>query len=193
MGMDCDVICDLLPLYVEGMASPGSCRLIEEHLSACETCRKTFAQIKEPAPPIVLSANPAKKFQRAFRKHTATVAAVSAFVTIAAGILIWGLFFLRPGDEMGYALLNFYLLLPLTALVCSWTAGMRSGWVKWLAPLLFGGIGWFLPLAVFHSTDPIFLFFAFLPSIVGVLAGAGLSTIRARRHGKTCSARHRAE
>lgn len=184
MEMDCDVIRDLLPLYAEGMASPGSCRLVEEHLIACEACRQAFDRMREPTPPTVHSVSPAENFRAAFRKHTVTVAAVSAFTAIAASILIWGLFFLRPGDEMGFALLNFYLLLPLTALACSWTAGMRPGRIKWLIPLLFGAIGWLLPLAVFRSTDPIFLFFSLAPSAVGVLAGAGVSARRTSRERK---------
>jgi len=40
MNMKCEVIRDLLPLYVDGVASEESRALIEEHLKTCEGCRE---------------------------------------------------------------------------------------------------------------------------------------------------------
>lgn len=37
---DCNVIVDLLPLYEDGCCSEESRRLVEEHISVCEQCRK---------------------------------------------------------------------------------------------------------------------------------------------------------
>ena len=37
--ISCDVIRDLLPLYVDGVLSPDSQKLVEEHLSDCSYCR----------------------------------------------------------------------------------------------------------------------------------------------------------
>lgn len=37
--MNCDVIRDLLPLYVDGLTSETSNKLIEEHLETCDGCR----------------------------------------------------------------------------------------------------------------------------------------------------------
>ena len=38
--IQCEVVEDLLPLYVENMASPSSRVLVEEHLKDCEGCRR---------------------------------------------------------------------------------------------------------------------------------------------------------
>lgn len=92
-----------------------------------------------------------------------------------------GLFFLSPGDEMGYSILNFYLLLPLTALICSLLLGLRSHWMKWLAPVLFGLLGWLLPWAVFHATDAMFLMLTFVPALIGLLTGRLVCRIRKKR------------
>jgi len=40
MNIKCEVIKDLLPLYVDGVASEESRALIEDHLKECEDCRQ---------------------------------------------------------------------------------------------------------------------------------------------------------
>ena len=45
--MDCNVIKDLLPLYVDECCSEESTRLVAEHLDACESCRKIYDQMHE--------------------------------------------------------------------------------------------------------------------------------------------------
>lgn len=38
MKSDCNIVLDLLPLYIDGAVSNESCDLVEEHLEACPTC-----------------------------------------------------------------------------------------------------------------------------------------------------------
>ena len=45
--MDCNVIMDLLPLYVDECCSEESERLVAEHLEACESCRKLYDQMRK--------------------------------------------------------------------------------------------------------------------------------------------------
>ena len=45
--MDCNVIKDLLPLYVDECCSEESVRLVAEHLDTCESCRKVYDQMRE--------------------------------------------------------------------------------------------------------------------------------------------------
>ena len=45
--MDCNVIKDLLPLYVDECCSEESARLVAEHLDTCESCRKIYDQMRE--------------------------------------------------------------------------------------------------------------------------------------------------
>jgi len=44
--MECEVIRDLLPLYIDGVCSRKSRELVEEHLKACESCREEAAQMR---------------------------------------------------------------------------------------------------------------------------------------------------
>ena len=50
-NMDCNVIKDLLPLYVDECCSEESARLVAEHLDVCESCRKVYSQVCETSQP----------------------------------------------------------------------------------------------------------------------------------------------
>ena len=43
--VNCEVIEDILPIYVENMASPSTRELVEEHLADCEACRQKEAKM----------------------------------------------------------------------------------------------------------------------------------------------------
>ena len=36
----CDIVMDLLPLYVDGVCSEESKKIVEEHLKHCEECKQ---------------------------------------------------------------------------------------------------------------------------------------------------------
>ena len=50
-NMDCNVIKDLLPLYVDECCSEESAKLIADHLAICESCRKVYSQMRETGQP----------------------------------------------------------------------------------------------------------------------------------------------
>lgn len=64
----CSIIDDLLPLYVETLASPASSRLIENHLSSCPACQKKLQALQEPEPQIPAQDLPMKNALEATRK-----------------------------------------------------------------------------------------------------------------------------
>lgn len=45
--MKCDEIRELLSLYIDNMLDESQARAVEEHLSACEHCRKEYDELKE--------------------------------------------------------------------------------------------------------------------------------------------------
>ena len=47
MNISCKVIQDLLPLYHDGVCSPESSAMIEEHLKDCEACQEEFHKLEE--------------------------------------------------------------------------------------------------------------------------------------------------
>ncbi len=44
----CDIIQDLIPLYVDKQASAASCKLIEKHAADCDACKTLLAQMGAP-------------------------------------------------------------------------------------------------------------------------------------------------
>lgn len=60
MKVACKVIQDLLPLYVDGVCSPDTAALVEEHLKDCETCQEVYHALEE-APASTVSAEAAQE------------------------------------------------------------------------------------------------------------------------------------
>lgn len=56
--MNCDIIKDLIPLYIDGCCSDESKNVVEEHFKACSECKKLFEEMKEPTDIIVTSELP---------------------------------------------------------------------------------------------------------------------------------------
>lgn len=46
----CDIVQDLLPLYVDGCCHPGSRELVEEHLQECPACKQTWQEMTVELP-----------------------------------------------------------------------------------------------------------------------------------------------
>ena len=70
----CEVVQDLLPLYVDGALKRGSMELVEEHLKTCADCRDRLNRMREPLALDAASAKPVTKnapnmtAKRAFKK-----------------------------------------------------------------------------------------------------------------------------
>ena len=86
MNLPCDVIQDLLPLYVENLASKGSIALIEEHVNGCDSCRTQFEIMKESGLPIADNRQqeiPLRLVKRDIKKrkiHAVLLAGLSVFL-----------------------------------------------------------------------------------------------------------------
>ena len=109
MKIHCDIIKDLMPLYIEGLLSEKSVELLNEHIVDCRECEALLEKMKQPVIEISYNIDMMKSFKKSLRKHTISIIATTIFCIIASIILIWGLFFLSPGDELGYTFLCFYL------------------------------------------------------------------------------------
>lgn len=84
MKVSCQVISDLLPLFVEGLASPASAALIEEHLEECPDCQRLRAELETPLPASAEGAHlPLKRLRRALWRKKALAVLAAVFFTIA--------------------------------------------------------------------------------------------------------------
>lgn len=91
MKIDCDIIRDLLPLYVEGLVSEKSRAAIEEHLTECGECGKICREMTEPEPQLSYNREPAESFQnyvkKGKRKLRIKTAAITACVILAVVLI----------------------------------------------------------------------------------------------------------
>ena len=46
--LPCEVVNDILPLYIDNLTSPVTNTLIENHLNSCESCNKKYLSMKNP-------------------------------------------------------------------------------------------------------------------------------------------------
>ena len=50
MKNKCDIVQDLLPLYVDGCCTQSSRELVEEHLQECAACKQVFGEMTGDIP-----------------------------------------------------------------------------------------------------------------------------------------------
>ena len=85
MDKQCEIIQDLLPLYVDGACSPSSRDMIKEHMTSCTGCKTVYESLCASANEEVLQREMgsvvAKHRQRMKRKKMLTIA-VSVMLTL---------------------------------------------------------------------------------------------------------------
>ena len=99
MKITCNIIEDLLPLYIDDMVSEDSRQLVEEHLKECAACRKMLDEMKKENQLRTVSGNakrnsdcrteiaPLKKIRRRIRrKRMISIILAAVLVLLASGI-----------------------------------------------------------------------------------------------------------
>lgn len=86
--VSCNVIEDLIPLYVEDMLSEDSRQLVEGHLGECEECREYLKELKVmESLPIETDTRPLKKIQKTLQKKKRYVIILTTLITLLIGAL----------------------------------------------------------------------------------------------------------
>lgn len=94
--MSCNVIQDLMPLYIENICSAESRELVEAHIAECEKCRQLFYDYTDDT--IVKEVRQSEKEEQAFQqilhkvehkvmKRVTVIAAIVISFVIAIGII----------------------------------------------------------------------------------------------------------
>ena len=81
MKYSCDMIRDLLPLYLDDVASPTSRQLVEEHLSECADCRRILNRLKDDEAETAIAVerqNVIAGQRRSFERKSALVGSIIA-------------------------------------------------------------------------------------------------------------------
>lgn len=111
MKMECDIVKDLLPLYVEQLAGEVSKIAVEEHLEECESCKEIYREMKMPEPHVKYDREPVESFRRYVKKSKGkyglkVAVSTAAVVLVGELILLLVLFllsrFMDPGLDLSW-------------------------------------------------------------------------------------------
>lgn len=124
---DCDIICDLLPSYIDGICTAATRSFVEDHLAGCPACEERAARLRETEisgeslEHIALDA--VKKIKRrAVWRTIVRLALLLPFVTFASlglNLVLWGRDVIFTGQYLpkdGFGLLAVCLLICAAAL-----------------------------------------------------------------------------
>ena len=56
--MNCNIVKDLIPLYIDGCCSEESKKIVKEHIESCDACKTILADMNAPTDVTVISAAP---------------------------------------------------------------------------------------------------------------------------------------
>lgn len=87
MKSNCEIVCDLLPLYLDGITSEASRQLVEEHLAECGKCKKLFLNLKKSEVETEIKeekVNVIEKQRKAFRRESVLTGGVLSGIFIDA-------------------------------------------------------------------------------------------------------------
>ena len=116
--MNCNIIKDLIPLYIDGCCSKESERVVEEHLKDCSECKKLFDEMKEPTDIIVTSESP-KEFSKINDWKASVLQSVLLFVSF--GLIVIGVACesATAYDDLRNGLFAINLVVPATGFLLS--------------------------------------------------------------------------
>ena len=96
----CSIIGDILPLYIDGVVSEDTKKLVEAHLEHCMQCRKKYESMKQEATiPVEADIAPLKHFKSAWKKKKRILMGSTALITGAVICCILFLFSHLPGRK----------------------------------------------------------------------------------------------
>lgn len=106
MKIECDIVKDLLPLYVEQLASEKSRMAVEEHLEECETCRQIYHEMKAPEPDIQYDREPAESFYKYVKKKKWALELKTVGITLAVILVFVIIRFVMVGGLIAFLALD---------------------------------------------------------------------------------------
>ena len=123
----CGVVRDLLPLYLENMASEDSVELINRHLHECELCRAEHERLTSPPPNMeTMETMPEKEKKGAWkkvRKKLLSKVRLLCLFVVAIGV------FVGTGLTYGENLFYNTVIMPVVGALAYWVFRWRATYV----------------------------------------------------------------
>ena len=95
-------------------------------------------------------------------------------------IMVMGII-LEPGMEIGYTLLSFYFVIPLTALISGMVFTRKDIKPFWLHPIVFAAYMIIILFVLSCNIDIFLILIGVIPSIFGVTIGIFLKKLSAKK------------
>ena len=137
--LDCPIVRDLLPLYVDQVTSPETTQAVEDHLAACPACRRERdglqGDLPEPPPQETATAQQFGTMMRRIKRKEAWKAALSVllvFAAIAGGLFVIFGFPLQVTDNED---VEFYRVYPYEN-----SDGKKMFFLVYSSPLISSGL-----------------------------------------------------
>ncbi|MDR3120980.1 MAG: hypothetical protein LBU58_06565 [Clostridiales bacterium] len=112
------------------------------------------------------------------KRHSIICYGITICIFVIIALWGMGIFGSITGDEMGYSILSFYLIMPLTSITVGLIMGIKGLYWKWPYPVLVGILGFIIPRFVFGVSEIITLFSSFIPALLGVSIGTLIRKVR---------------
>lgn len=100
---ECEIVQDLLPLYYDEACTPGSRELVEQHLQTCESCRKTYEELKNNTIGTIMKEESVGVLERHAQKerNAAYKAGMGIALLLVIPVIITLLVSLSSGGDLG--------------------------------------------------------------------------------------------
>lgn len=166
--MKCEIIRDLLPLYVDECCSEASTKLIETHLEGCPECGKALKCMRRPLPPQSVE-QPKAALRRIDSWRASLLQSVMLFASFALMTLgvvlegntpkgqtngLWAVALIIPATGYLLSLANWYFLRlyksrkTFSGCSCAATLAMTAVGYLWAVIHYADGIHWMSPLVL---------------------------------------------
>lgn len=84
--LECKTVRDLLPLYMDGICSEESQKLVDEHLAQCSDCKKIFEQMNMPVEAPITADEGKSALQRIKKKIRKKYVILAVITALLAGL-----------------------------------------------------------------------------------------------------------
>ena len=116
--MDCNVVKDLIPLYIDGCCSEESEKIVKEHIENCDECKNVFEQMNMPSCTAEATQLPAKfsKLNDWKASVLQSVLLFASFLLITVGVAMEAH---TPYDDVGNGFWAYNIVVPATGFMLS--------------------------------------------------------------------------
>ena len=107
--MKCNIVKDLMPLYLDDLCSEETKQELENHMKECEECKKIKEELEQPEQPSETQAEdlnksiaPLKKVKKKMKKKNRLIAVCVVFLVIVLGATGWLTYGQLTGETMSF-------------------------------------------------------------------------------------------